>query len=1126
MAHNQKSVANQIVKMDSRKFLGALNDSAQARVTFFSEKIEEMGRSAGRQWRLAALRPKDLFIEDVRTHGFYLAEHTKTQGKIAIHNIRAVEIIEGEKAGLFEESCRKLVKAIEENDQKDMAIAFNRMKAQRFSSRTVPTSGIVRTRDGIVRTISVSPSNAIPEDVKNRLVATIVESLQDKVIVENGTVTAGYFEDGQRFRLPVTKWATKKLVARQMREAASNAYYSQGFQKRIANVANFIAEDKIEKAVLEIVPFITEMEEFTLLNRDQVQTLIENTLSASGIFNQQLCDDTATLFFRTNMKVSRDKIVKEWKSIARSAENSILAENVMILSESKNFENAYDRFLHLIFEAISNRDVTAESLATTLEVLKDKTPKIKESHELSSKLMGLIERLKAPDFDDSAIYEAEDLIATIQEELSASESLRDFDSMPGDSSGPEPEPEPAPEMDFGKDAIKTGNGSQPIININSPLIQIGGTSGAPEDGDDDMGDLGDLDMDVEPEAAPEEDDEFGDLLGSDEDEFGDMGAQAPAAPAPAQAQAPAAAPRPPGPGGPPRVESRRRSGNAFTESRPDGSVSMLYKLIVNVLMDKDELRERIRYLRDMGAANASDSFDYEELNHIMSNGPDAIKAMDQDRKKSLWLDPVALYQLSEMIDEEMPDAWMDELNNSAKQHWDTRHERRDIEESGDPYSYRNRSVKPNVMMDYGSPAIKDQADLDKVVRLMKRLANEHKLNGRALAENLDDMARASIEAIGLRLPTVKLETAVEQAVGLFLESSKPFPGAAAPFGKKKDSKHDHESDESDESDEDSEDDKPWEEEGVAEDQYKSPRYSKPGYGRSTISPTKKVRSESRITWIEQQDDAMMGRINGVNFILDHGVDSSRNSNNPLQPVIMSEDGHSSEIPIPSRLVASALASAGLAKGSPQAFERWLSESVEQLRGISNYEDSAINEAMATIRTKPDGSLEVELQGDVDVDMDDDMNDMKPVDSVDITPVDNAADIKSKLDDDDDSMPDFDKIGGGDDDDGDDEMPEPSDDDEDFDDEDDTEDEDESEDDLEDESEEDEEDEDGIAEDMDISAPSDAKYGKLAKDNKRTFPKHDMPKKKSGDKLEGLGPDLKKDSGSGSNPPFSRKGGSR
>ena len=102
MAHNQKSVASPKVKMDSRKFLGALNESAQARVAFFTEKVEEMGRSAGRQWRLAALRTNDLFIEDVKNQSYYLAEHSKTQGKISINNIRAIEIVEGEKAGLFE----------------------------------------------------------------------------------------------------------------------------------------------------------------------------------------------------------------------------------------------------------------------------------------------------------------------------------------------------------------------------------------------------------------------------------------------------------------------------------------------------------------------------------------------------------------------------------------------------------------------------------------------------------------------------------------------------------------------------------------------------------------------------------------------------------------------------------------------------------------------------------------------------------------------------------------------------------------------------------------------------------------------------------------------------------------
>jgi hypothetical protein len=101
---------------------------------------------------------------------------------------------------------------------------------------------------------------------------------------------------------------------------------------------------------------------------------------------------------RTNLKSTASKIVEEWRNIAKKAEHPVLAENVHILESSKNFEAACDKFLTLIFEAISNREVAAEALATTLNVLRDKTPKIKESHELSSKLNGLISRLKSPDF--------------------------------------------------------------------------------------------------------------------------------------------------------------------------------------------------------------------------------------------------------------------------------------------------------------------------------------------------------------------------------------------------------------------------------------------------------------------------------------------------------------------------------------------------------------------------------------------------------------------------------------------------------------------------------------------------------------------------------------------------------
>jgi hypothetical protein len=525
------------VKIDSRKFLSAINESAQANVALYEEKVSQLGRSAGKSWKLASLNNKSLYIEDSQSNTYYVADHSKEHGKVTITNIRPLQIVEGEKEGLFAENCLKLVQAISENDQKGMQTVFDRMKAQRFSSRAVPHSGSVKCKDGVLRKINIVPESAtFTESERRKLISTIVESLSDNVIVENGNIVGGTFNDGEPIKLPVTKWASRKLVAKRMLESAKNAYWSEGFQKRIYDISRLVAESKIEQAVHAVAPFLDEMEEFTLLNQNQWQELVENALAANAVFNQQLCEDTATLMFKTNMRISREKIVKEWRNIAVKTEHPVLAENVSVLADSRNFESSYQKFLSLIFEAVSNREITAEALATTLEVLKNKTPKIKESHDLSSKLDNLVARLKDSNLDDAAIYEAEDLIATIQEELTANDSLQDFDQMPGLGGG-----------DAGLD-VEAGSGT-PVININSPLIQIGGSSSA--SGDQGEDDLSDLDMG---EEMPSEEESLDDLLGA-------APTQAPAAPAAAPAQAPAA------PAAAPAFESRLK-GRAVNESRP------------------------------------------------------------------------------------------------------------------------------------------------------------------------------------------------------------------------------------------------------------------------------------------------------------------------------------------------------------------------------------------------------------------------------------------------------------------------------------------------------------------------------------------------------------------------------
>lgn len=975
----------EMVKMDSRKFLGQLNESAQAKVAFFEGRIQEMGAQAGKNWRLAALHAKELFIEDVDTHTYYVAEHARDHGKVNITNIRPIQIVEGEKQELFSESAYRLINALESNDQKEMAAAFNRLKSQRFSSRVVPESGTVRCRDGVLRRITISKGESLDEGVKDRLVSCLVESLRDRVVVENGHVTSATFGE-EEVRLPVTKWAVRKLVAKRMMESAKDAYWSQGFQSRIYTAAKLVNENKIEEAVKSLSGFLNEMEEFTLLTRAQTQTLIENTLAAKAVFNQQLCDDVATLFYRTNIRVNKSKIVEEWKSIAQKSEHPVLAENVNILENAKNFEAKYDQFLKMIFEAISNREVAAEALATTLDVLRNKTPKIKESHELSSKLSGLINRLKQRDFDDAAIYEAEDLIATIQEELGAAETLGNFDQIPGDMAGMD--------QSMGGDMAGGAGQGAPVININSPLIQIGGSSAA---GGDPA--VGDQTPAVDPAAAGG-DPELDALLGG-----GTPQAPAGAPPAPA----PAGAPPAPGaaPGAQPLMQGLDRSGDLLAET---------------------------------------------------------------------YNDPYAIRDGESVVSEGLR------------------------------------------FTDYGAPVITDEGDLDKIIRIMRRLATEHKLTGKALSENLENMAKASIKAIGLRIPQGKLPKALEQCVNAFAEEwEKPWL--------KKEKK------ETDNSDEDCCDD----DESVDEDQYKIPVRRPRGFARSNLEreAPKSSRSGSAneghinvrqaiaegITWSQKQDDAILGEMAGVQFIFDHGGDSN------LEPVILSEDG-SVEIPVPNDLFEEAFAAANMTEGDGSRFVNWLANSLEQLRPISAAEDRALEEAVAKITAGPDGSLSVEVTPDVEVEtadqgdglnvqdgemsggMDDGM--MAPVDTTEPQTNDQPQSAPTGGGSDgldpnggEEQMPDFEAQGG---DMGTGAPPEPA-----------------PKQNVKPAAGPGNTDDDGVHfEDKDFTSPASSKYTAPLKDNKRKMPEVKVPGKTT-DKLDGIGPELKVDNGSGTNPPTAKKG---
>ena len=972
MAWNNNARQSDPITMDSRKFLGALNESAQAKLTFFEDHVKEMGRQVKKDYRLTALFAKELYFEDVQNKQYFVADHSRQHGKVVINHIRPIQIVEQEKKGLFEESCLKLIDAIEENDQRGMQAAFNRMKAQRFSGRAIPESGVVRCRDGVTRKVKLHNESIKEGSYKAKIVKAIVEHFQDKVLVENGQVVAGYFGDNLT-HLPITKWAGRKLVARTMREAAEKAFLSDGFQNRMVKLANLVSEGKIETAVKYVSDFLRENEEFTLLGSAKTKTLVENALAARGVFNQRLCDDTSLLFHRTNLRVNRDTILKEWKNIAKNAEHPILIENVMTLKDSKNFENSYDKFIQVVFETMSNKDVAAHALATTLEVLRDRTPRIKESADLSGKLSNLINRLQRPDFDDNAIFEAEDLIATIQEELAANETLNTFDQLPGEAPTPMADEKPSSQQPV-------------VININAPLVQTGGEATAPEQKSAEM---------APPEApAGDTDDELEALLAEPPAEpTAEPGA--PGAPKAGAAPAPAPAPAAPAPGAPrtPLPESR--------------------------------------------------------------NSRAAIK------------------------------------------------------ESSDPYAEIAASLS-HTMADYGSPAIREKDAVRKVVALVQESVARGEMKGKSTNEALEAIAESALRKAGYKIPASQLEATIERIISVYLEESdKPWEKFAD-----KDEKAKGKSGGKPWEKKDSEDDE--DEEGVAESQYKSPKMKKRGLKKSAVA-------HESIQWVKAKS-GNVGSFLGVNFLLERQDGDM---------VIISEDGET-VIPVPTSLT--------VRPGTQDnGFKVWLEESLDQLQSTDEEDEKAFDadledevggdeepmdgaeegvdddetdmdmdageeveeiddefdgdmgageQASVTIKTKPNGGIEVDVDGDVDVNQDE----MKPVDTVAV-----KTDDMPSFDADTEEMPDFSSMDAEievdeEDGDSDEEVDDVEDADEAF------------ESDMED-------DEEGIAEDKDIGKGGSTGYTKHVKDDKRKVTDADMPEF-SGDDLEGFDTDPKEDDGTG------------
>lgn len=482
--------------MDTRKFLSAINNSAQAKVAFFENAIRKLGKKHDQNWELTALQSDKLIFEDRSNNEYMIADHNRKKGgRIDIANIRKLDLKEDKKPELFEQACMDLVDAIEEENVKGMDSAFNKLAASRFRSTVVPSDGLVRTKDGIVRQVSVSEDKTLGR--------RLVEYFSDKFTInESGEIEGSFVNDDLDFGdLGVSELTTRKLVAKNMREAAIAASHSPNFQILVEGVAAFVSNDELEQAINVSSKFLHENQEFCLLDRDQWQNLIENTLATKICFNEDLATDTATLMYKTNLKVNRNDLVDAWRKTAQRAEHPIMLENVDKIDSAEDFESAYSEFLGTIMEAT---DTTKGALVTGLELLKGKVAEGDMDEITVEEIDNLITDLRDKGDSDS-VWKAMEALDSVKRHIDSVKGLDDFDDMPG------------PLEDEGEEeevstSVSGESGSKPLeINVKMDPMAMAKQEEPPapepklepkdeelgEEGEDDEGediDLDDLDL--------------------------------------------------------------------------------------------------------------------------------------------------------------------------------------------------------------------------------------------------------------------------------------------------------------------------------------------------------------------------------------------------------------------------------------------------------------------------------------------------------------------------------------------------------------------------------------------------------------------------------------------------------
>ena len=420
--------------MDARKLLSAINQGFSGQLSVMENRLQKLGTELNRKLRLVSLNASSLMFEDIKSNNYYRADYKIADHQVAFEDIKQIVVVDEKKPEIFSKACTELVEAIEDEDTSRADKIFCQLEKGYCTPKVIPESGIVKTRDGSIQKINVSESI-----ISESMFPVVAKVIKESIVASKMTIKEGVLSySDKNIKMPISKLTLRQVNARHMKNVAESAYKSENFGKLLKACAAYVSNNNIREAVKLSKDFFAAEQEFTLLNKSEFNTLIENTLYSQGIFNYKVVDDTSSTLWETNCFINKNEIIKEWKIAAEDTKSKNLQNNVKLLEDvsgnPKKFSEAYDSFIKSILsEDMSSKAVKAQAYLNMLKLVKNVVNGSDADVAVQGAVDDLVIRLESDinNIDDATLYEVEDLLATVGSDLITDvQTLGDFDKIP------------------------------------------------------------------------------------------------------------------------------------------------------------------------------------------------------------------------------------------------------------------------------------------------------------------------------------------------------------------------------------------------------------------------------------------------------------------------------------------------------------------------------------------------------------------------------------------------------------------------------------------------------------------------------------------------------------------------